>query len=469
MAVTVEQVDVWRRARSEHEQLEFKEAKQHFGDDRLFQYCVAIANEGGGVLLLGIANDPPRPVVGTQAFGNPEATATKIFDKLGFRVDVDAVDHPDGRVLAFQIPSRPRGTAYSVDGKYLMRVGDSLLPMTEDRLRSIFDEGRPDWLTEPAMASVTTEGVVELLDTQGFFELFKVPYPSSRAAVLDRLERDRMIVKQGSTYSISNLAAILFAKRLDSFPGLERKAPRVIVYDGKGKTTTKRDQLGNRGYAVGFAGLVHFVLSQVPTNEVIGQALRKDVSMYPPLMIRECVANALIHQDFLVAGAAVLVEVYDDRVEISNPGQPAVEVDRFIDEFRSRNERLADVMRRIGVCEEKGSGIDKVIDLAEVAQLPAPEFRVDGVRTTCVLFGTRPFAEMGKNDRIRACYQHACLRRVTNATMSNQSLRKRFGLADERAETVSRVLRDTIQAGLIKLEDPGSGSKKYARYLPYWA
>jgi ATP-dependent DNA helicase RecG len=164
-----------------------------------------------------------------------------------------------------------------------------------------------------------------------------------------------------------------------------------------------------------------------------------------------------------------MIEVYDDRIEVSNPGEPSVLPERFIDEYRSRNEQLADLMRRLGICEEKGSGIDKIVDAAEVFQLPAPEFRVDSVRTTCILYGHRPFSEMTREDRIRACYQHCCLRYVMRETMSNQTLRKRFGLSDNRAETVSRIIRDTAKEQMIKSEDPSSGSKKYARYLPFWA
>ncbi len=469
MTISVEQIDAWRRAPSEDENLEFKAAKLQFDNGKLYGYCVAIANECGGVLLLGVANDPPRPVVGTQAFNNPAGIAAKIFDKLGFRVDVEAVEHPDGRVLVFQIPSRPRGSAYHFDGQYLMRVGESLMPMTEDRLRAIFDEGRPDWLIDPARQDASDADVIELLDTQTFFDLLKLPYPPSRDAVLDRLVRESLISPSSRTFDISNLAAVLFAKQLDRFPGLARKGARVIVYDGKGKTRTTRDQIGGRGYAVGFESLIQFVLSQIPANEVIEQALRREVPMYPPVMIRETVANALIHQDFRVDGASVVVEIFDDRIEISNPGKPTVEVARFIDEYRSRNVRLADLMRRLGICEEKGSGIDKVVDSAEVFQLPAPDFRADHVRTTCTLYGHRPFSEMSREDRIRACYQHSCLRYVMNATMSNQTLRKRFGLPDRRAETASRVLRDTISAELIKPEDSTAGSRKYARYVPYWA
>jgi ATP-dependent DNA helicase RecG len=469
MTATVEQIDLWMQSYTEHENLEFKEAKNQFDNERLFSYCVAIANEGGGVLLLGVANTPPRAVVGSSAFNNPTGIAQKIFEKLGFRVDVHAVEHPDGRVVVFTIPCRPRGTAYHLDGKYLMRAGEALVPMSEDRLRRIFDEGRPEWFSEPATGSIPSEDVVERIDTQAYFELIRLPYPPTRDAVIDRLLRDRIIERTGTGFMISNLGALLFARRLEDFGSLGRKAPRVIVYDGVGKARTKRDQPGTKGYAVGFSGLVDFVMSQIPTNEVISEALRRETPMFPLIMIREAVANALIHQDLSVTGASVMVEIFDDRVEVSNPGQPTVKVDRFIDEYQSRNERMADVMRRIGVCEEKGSGIDKIVDAAEAFQLPAPDFRADTVRTTCVLYGHQQFALMTREDRIRACYQHCVLRFVTNAVMTNESLRKRFGLPDEKAESVSRILRDTVDAGHIQLQDADSKSKRFARYVPYWA
>src|SRR5205823_9877386 len=67
-------------------------------------------------------------------------------------------------------------------------------------------------------------------------------------------------------------------------------------------------------------------------------------------------------------------DIYSNRIDICNPGEPIVPTERFIDSYRSRNERLADISRRMGICEEKGSGIDKVIQTVEVYQLPAPSF-----------------------------------------------------------------------------------------------
>lgn len=164
-----------------------------------------------------------------------------------------------------------------------------------------------------------------------------------------------------------------------------------------------------------------------------------------------------------------MIEMYSDRVEISNPGIPPIQVERFIDEYRSRNEQLADLMRRFGICEEKGSGIDKVVNAAEVFQLPAPDFRVGKTRTTAVLFAHQNFDAMNKSDRIRACYQHCCLLYVSNQRMSNQTLRNRFRLSESKTATVSIVIGATKDAGLIKMDDSESTSTRYARYLPFWA
>jgi len=466
---TPEQIDIWRQSPSEHQRLEFKEAKNQFDTRRLSEYCIAIANEGGGALLLGVADQPPRAVVGTKAFPDTVDAAEKLFQSVGFRVDIEAVAHPDGRVLVFHIPSRPRGTAYHHGGKYLMRAGATLVPMSEDRLRSIFAEGQPDWLEEPSRAGLDAQQLVELLDTQTFFELLKLPYPTERAGVLDRLMSEHLVDETSGTYAIRKIGALLLARRLEDFPDVFRKAPRVVVYSGTSKLETRLDQTGSRGYAVGFQGLVHFVMAQLPQNEVIEDALRKEVKLVPDVVIRELVANALIHQDFRQAGVSVMVEIYSNRVEISNPGEPLVPVERFIDGYQSRNERLAGLMRRMGICEEKSSGIDRVVEAAEVYQLPAPDFRSGFQRTSVMLYGPRPFEEMDRNDRVRACYQHCALKWVMSERMTNQSLRERFHLGEDKAAIASQVIAATIEAGLVKPDESVGGSRKFARYLPFWA
>lgn len=469
MATTSQELYRWIDAPIEGEHLEFKEAKNQYDTSKLFKYCVAIANEGGGKLILGVSNERPRRVVGTQAFLARNEIQSRILDKLGFRVEVEEISDPAGRVVVFHIPSRPRGTAYHCEGAYLMRSGEDLVPMTEDRLRKIFEEGDTDWLTGFAADRCSAQDVVALLDTQSYFDLAKLPYPINRAGVLDCFESEGLVVAKDRAWWITNLGAILFAKRLDAFDRLYLKAPRVIVYEETSKLRTRSDTIGSKGYASAFEGLLDFVNARIPANEVIGKALRHEVKMFPEIAIRELVANALIHQDLSETGTSVMIEIYSDRIEFSNPGKPYIPPERFIDEYQSRNEALADLMRRLGMCEEKGSGIDKVVHSAEVYQLPAPDFRVGEKHTTVVLFGHKDFEDMDRRDRVRACYQHCCLRYVMNQKMTNQSLRQRFKLPEARAETVSRVIRETMLENLIKLEDPSSTSRRYARYIPFWA
>lgn len=456
----------------EDEHLEFKEAKVQYDWNKLLRYCVAFSNEGGGYFILGVSDQSPRKVVGTKAFQNTGEIKSSILNKLHFLVEIHEIQHTDGRVLVFEIPSRPQGQPQHLDGTYLMRSGEDLVAMPPDKLRRIFLETQTDinWFIQSAKQAVNAGEVIELLDTQIYFDLMNLSYPSTRDEVLNRLTNAKLIVSKNGNWDITNLAAILFAKRLDAFSqSLARKAVRVVIYDGINKLSTRGDKHGTKGYVVGFESLIDFVHSVAPQNHFIEQVVREEVKMFPKQALRELIANALVHQDFEVIGASVMIEMYSDRIEISNPGRPSISVERFIDEYGSRNELLADLMRRFGICEEKGSGIDKVIHAAEAYQLPAPDFRVGETRTIAVLFAHQDFSDMSRKDRVRACYQHCALLYVSNQRMSNQTLRERFKLPESAAATVSLIIGEAKEAGLIKSDDLETKSTRYARYLPYWA
>ena len=269
-------------------------------------------------------------------------------------------------------------------------------------------------------------------------------------------------------YAITKLGALLFAKNLKSFESVKRKSVRVIVYKGKNKVETEREQTGAKGYALGFTGLVDWINSQLPANEEIGKALREDTRMYPEIAIRELVANALIHQDLTEKGFP-MVEIFIDRIEISNAGKPLVAPERFIDAYSSRNEKLADLMRRMGFCEEKGSGLVKVILNNELFQLPPINVIIAESRTIVTMYAYKTLNNLDKKEKIRACYQHACLKYVSNEKMTNQSLRNRFKIEDQNAAIASRIIRDALLEGSIKEDDPENRSKRYASYIPNWA
>ena len=466
---TVEELEQWMLVPKETEGLEFKKAKDSYSGDKLLGYCVAIANEGGGKFVLGVTNELPRKVVGTGAVNDTQGMQRKIMDTLRFDVRIEELQHPDGRVVICHIPKRPIGHPLEHSGRYLMRSGEDLRPMPPERLREIFNEGKPDWLMLPAMEGCSATDVIRLLDTQTYYDLKGEPYPTNQVAVLRRLVAEKFIAESDGSFTISNLGAVLFAKRMDEFENLYRKTPRVIVYDGAHKLKNSRVfQPGVKGYVVGFSGLIDFVSAQIPMNEVFGKALRQEIKMFPDVMLRELIANALIHQDFNETGTSVTIELYDDRIEILNPGISIISPDRFIDAYQSRNERLADVMRRMGICEEQGKGIDKVVNLAEILQLPPPDWRTAERHTIAVVFAHKPFEEMDSNERVRAAYQHCALRYLMNQRMNNQSLRERFGLPNDKGELVSAIIADAIRQGRIKPENPENTSRRYAKYIPNW-
>lgn len=440
--------------------------------------AAALAGKANGYLVWGV-HDADHAIVGT-AFdpfkarkGNEELESWLVrllSPRLHFkfyRVEID------GKPLIILEVPRASNKPAAFSGKELIRVGSVRKPLKEfpekeRELWRLFDQ--TPFEDGIAADNLSANDALALLDYPSYFSLLDLSLPADQATLLDRLADDRMLVRNGAgSWNITNLGAVLFARDLHRFKNLARKAPRVIVYEGKGRLKTLREQVGHKGYAAGFEGLIDFLTALLPQNEVIGKALRKQVPMYPNLAIRELIANALIHQDFSITGAGPMVEVFADRLEITNPGIPLVRTERFLDSPpRSRNEALASFMRRVGVCEERGSGVDKVVAQTEVFQLPAPIWETPDGSLRVTLFGHKPLRQMDKAERAHACYLHACLRYVLRDPMTNSSLRERFGIEAHNSATASRIIKDALEAEQIKPYDPDQ-SKKSARYLPIWA
>jgi len=436
----------------------------------------AIHNQEYGYLVFGI-EDETHLVKGTtfkpkhHKKGNEELEhwlAQRLDPRIDFRIYEFAYDAQRNMVV-FVIPSAQNKP---VDFSYTpyIRVGSITRKLAEfpEKERKIWRKSSKPYELEIARDNLSASDVIRLLSTETYFDLMKIPYPSNQNGVIDRFIDEKLITKSHGGYAITNLGAIIFAKNLPEFESVHRKSVRVIVYRGKNKVETIREQISEKGYALGFVGIVEWINSQLPANEEIGKVLRTDSRMYPAIAVRELVANALIHQDLSVKGFP-MIEIYSDRIEISNPGNPLITPDRFIDSYISRNERLADLMRRMGFCEEKGSGMDKVISENELYQLPPINVITDENRTRVMLYSYKKLNDLDKKEKVRACYQHACLKWVSNEKMTNQSLRERFQIEDQNYSVASRIIRDTLEEKLIKEEDPENKSRKYASYLPYWA
>ena len=270
-------------------------------------------------------------------------------------------------------------------------------------------------------------------------------------------------------YSITNMGALLFAKDLNKFQHLKRKAIRVIQYKGAGRTNAIREEVFTQGYAMAFESICKYMISSIPQNEEITGSYRQKHIMFPEKAIREMVGNVIIHQDLMVRGSGPMLEIFDSRIEASNPGTLLVDVDRIIDTApHSRNEAIASFLRIVHICEERGSGFDRMEESMSELKIPAPkvESADDFVRTK--LYWYPSLNCWKKEDKIRTCYLATCYNHVNEIEVSNSVLRERFGVEEKNKSMVSRIINDTMGAGMIKLED-ASAATKMRRYVPYWA
>ena len=471
-----------RKLSSETEWAEFKANK--YTPQDIGEYVSALANSAAlsgkpfAYVVWGIA-DHDHAVVGTsfnpraEKVGNEELESwllRLLAPKINFCFSKVSVEEHSVVLLeierAFRHPVQFYGEEYIRVGSYKKKLKD--FPEKEKALWRIFDQ--TPFENDVAAERVSDDEVLRQLDYPAYFELLGLPLPENRSGILNALASDDLIRRcDAGGWNMTNLGVVLFAKELRNLPSLRRKAIRVIQYRGRSRIETLREQVGNRGYASGFEGLIQFINGLLPSNEVIEAALRKTVPRFPELAVRELVANALIHQDFTITGAGPMVEIFEDRIEITNPGAPLVDIQRFVDTPpRSRNESLASFMRRIGICEERGSGIDKVVFEVELYRLPAPLFEAPGGFTRTVLFAHKALADMDTAERVQACYLHACLKHVTRDFLTNASLRERFGIKEKNRAVVSRYIREAVDGGMIKPFDEHA-SRRMMKYVPFWA
>lgn len=467
----------------EKEWVEFK--KNNTDPQEIGEYISALANAAklhqkpNAYLIWGVDNDS-REIVGTtfkpyeqKAQGNsdliPWLTA-KLAPRLHFHIE--EIQFESGRVIVFDI-SVPADQPVCFNKESFIRVGSA-----KKRLQEYPEKARVLWSRfgrgiekEIIKQNVSAEEVLKLLDYQTYFRLLKEEVPNSESAILERLGSENLIINKGDSFHITFLGAILFAVNLENFEELNRKGVKVTTYKGRNRLHTQKERIGQRGYVVGFETLLDYIVSQIPEEESFEDNVRKTTLPFPRISIREFVANALVHQDFIQGkGSAVSVEIFEDRIEITNPGLPLIETDRFLDHPpKSRNEHLTDMMRRMGICEERGSGVDRAMVAVELQKLPPVEFETGDDYTKVVLLRYKPLNQMTEFEKIRACYWHCCIQWIVHREpMKNESLSERLNVDEKNKAIVSRIIKEAREKGLIKPFDPDSNTRKHAKYLPYW-
>jgi predicted HTH transcriptional regulator len=472
-------IDELRAEPNETEWIEFK--VNNGNPDTMGENIAALSNSATlhgkdkGYLVYGI-DDGTHDVVGTTLKFHEEKVGAeelehwlnKMLDPSINFVIYEMVYGGTKPVTLIEIDGAT-GFATSFKKRIFIRVGSYTKPIADHRgkEKALWDKlDKKTFEVGIAKSSLDTDNVLDLIDYQTVFRRLGYPTHDTKAGIIDKLVEEAVIVRSRSKYAVTNLGAILFATDLSKFETLSRKALRVIKYTGKDKLETEREVRGKKGYAVGIDNIVNFIQTVTPAREVMEGATLKKVPAYPLKAVRETVANALIHQDFSIGGAGPMVEIYDNRIEISNPGAPLVDIRRIIDHSpRSRNEKLAGIMARMEICEERGSGVDKVVIACELNQLPAPKFKEEDDFTRATLFTHRSLRDMTKEDKIRATYYHAVIKYIQDGYMTNNTLRERFGIAKENYPTASGIIKFTLDAGYIKTRDAETSTK----YVPIWA
>lgn len=438
----------------------------------------ALLNLPYGYLVFGVI-DGSYEVVGTSfkarqhKVGNEELEMW-LVNRLSPRLDVECFEfdyenNPQLHISLYRIPAAIDRPVTFLNESYI-RIGS----MTK-KLKGYPEKEVKLWKKHNDLSlnktivkdCHTSAEVINLLSAETYFDRLGLPMPQTTEGIIERFLSEKIIVSTETGYGITLFGAILLSKNLRDFDNLHRKAIRSIVYKDKNKTETIREQIFEQGYAVGLVQVIDWINGQLPANEEIGKIFRKDARMYPPIAIREIVVNMVIHQDFSVLGFP-MVEVYSDRVEISSPGQPLINTDRFVDEYQSRNEDLADIMRRMGFCEEKGSGMDKALAAIEQYQLPPIKYRVSDTRTTIILSAYKGWNNTMKEERIQACYQHACLKYISGEMLTNKSFRERMGVDDNNHTAISGIIKETLKQGLIKIGTPEGTNRRDIAYIPKW-
>ena len=371
MTTSHDQLQTWIAAK-EDEHLEFKEAKNSFHFETLVKYCVALANEGGGKMILGVTDKPPRTVVGSQAFHNLERTKAGLIERLRLRVDGEEIRHPNGRVLVFRVPSRPIGMPIQYEGAYWMRGGEDLIPMTPDLLQRIFAEAGPDFSAEICALARLEDLDPTAVDVLRRLWQRKSPDQDIATRPVEQLLADAELVVDGR---MAYAALILLGKR----EALGRHLAQAEVIFEYRSGEAPGPAADRREFRQGFLPVLDEIWCLVNLRNDLQHFQQRffvwDVPTFNERVVREAVLNAVSHRDYR-HGGSVFVRQYPRRIEIVSPGgfPPGIAPENILREQNPRNRRIAEVLGKCGLVERAGQGFDLIFRECIRQSKPLPDF-----------------------------------------------------------------------------------------------
>jgi ATP-dependent DNA helicase RecG len=345
----------------ENEHLEFKEARSNFHFEKLVKYCAALANEGGGVMILGVTDRRPRRVVGSRAFGvDTERTKAGLVERLHLRIAVTELAHPDGRVVVFEVPARPIGMPIQYDGAYWMRAGEDLVAMTPDQLKRIFDEAGPDFSAELCPQATPAD-----LHPEAIARLRALWRRKSGNVALDSLSDEQLLADAELVIegSITYAALILLGTR----QGLGRHlAQAEVVFEYRAHEASipfqQREEY-RRGFLLFEDDLWQTINLRNDLYHYQDGFFVGDIRAFNETVVREAILNAVSHRDYRLGGS-MFVRQFPNKLEIVSPGgfPPGITADNILWKQFPRNRRIAETLVRCGLVERSGQGANRMFE-----------------------------------------------------------------------------------------------------------
>ena len=371
MFATIGQFRSWLEGH-EDEHIEFKEAKERFNFEKLVKYCCALANEGGGKVILGVTDKKPRTVVGSKAFENLERTKSGLIDRLHLRIEVEPFSWESKRVLIFHVPPRPIGMPLQYNGAYWMRGGEDLVPMTPDKLKRIFDESGPDFSAE--ICPQATIDSLDLIAIQRLRERWhrKSKNDSLLSMTNEQLLRDSELMIDGKI----NYAALILLGTHSALGRFLGQSEVIFEYRSSEASIPSQERLE---YRQGFFTFDDEIWRTINLrNEV--QHFQDglfiwDVPTFNERVIREALLNAVSHRDYRLGGS-VFIRQYPRKMEIVSPGgfPQGVNPENILWRQNPRNRRIAEVLAKCGLVERSGQGVNAMFEESIKESKPRPDF-----------------------------------------------------------------------------------------------
>lgn len=343
------------------------EFKEHF-TSRIDEDIVAFANTRGGVILLGVRDD--RTVSGEKLTNDMKARINSVARNCSPPIQVETKQIQD--VVLIEVPQGEE-KPYSCGSGYFRRIDGTTQKMTNHELRLMFQENE----TIPFEDKIHKSATWNIISKEKIRNFLKEADISMRK-IAPRDILTSLNIADGD--GITNAGVLFFAKdprrlivqaqmTLIAFKGTDR----IHIYD---RQDVQDDLLTQ------FNAAVLFLMKHLNRRSEIVGVNRKDIYELPFEALREAIANAIIHRDYSVRGTSLMVEVYDDRVEIVNPGVfPWHRKKEFGKISVRRNEHIADLFFRMDKVERAGTGIRRMREAMAAAGLPVPKIRQTGFYT----------------------------------------------------------------------------------------